>query len=165
MRNSLGLKDSGLSQRAPSPRRPESCRRASGPEAWHRAALAINASLKPEDTLAAIVRQACALTASRRSAVYLPNEEADMLQLVAGHRLPDGLIGSALPVGQGVVGKAFRGRSVLVANAAGLLKQGKCLGRWLAAVPLVTHHKRLGVLHVARGAKEHRTVSLPALDR
>ncbi len=156
VRNSLGLKDSSLSQRAPTPRKPKSCRQASGPEAWHRAALAINASLKPDDTLAAIVRQACALTASPRSAVYLVNDEADTLQLVAGHRLPDGLIGSALPVGQSVVGKAFRGRSVLVANSADLLKQGKCLGRWLAAVPLVAHHKRLGVLQVARGAKEHR---------
>jgi len=156
VRNSLGLKERNLSQRALSPRKLKSYRRVSGPEAWHRAALAINASLNPEDALAAIVRQACALTASRRSAVYLLNGEADALQLMAGHRLPDGLLGSRLSVGQGVVGKAFRGRSVLVTNAADPLKQDQCLGHRLAAVPLVARRKRLGVLQVARGPKERR---------
>ena len=145
-----------MSQRADSSRKSKSSRQTSGPEARQRAALAINASLNPDEALAAVARQACALTGSQRSAVYLLGEEADTLQLVAGHRLPDGWLGLKLPAGQGVVGTALRGRSVLLANAAREPERDRSLGQRLAVVRLVAHSKRLGVLQVARGAKERR---------
>ena len=145
-----------MSRRASSTCKLKSARRVSRPEARRQAALAINASLNPDDTLAAIVRQACALTTCRRSAVYLLDGEVGTLHLVAGHRLPDGLLGSKLSASRSVVGQAFRGQRVLVTDAADPLAADPCLGPKLAAVPLVTHRKRLGVLQVARGAKERR---------
>ena len=156
VRNSLRLKENSLSQRASSSCKLKSARRASGPEARRQAALAINASLNPDDTLAAIVRQACALTACRRCAVYLLDGKVGTLLLVAGHRLPNGLLGSKLSASRSLVGQAFRGQSVLVTDAADPLEASSCLGHKLAAVPLVAHRKRLGVLQVARGAKERR---------
>jgi signal transduction histidine kinase len=156
VRNSLRSKENSLSQRASSSSKPKSARRVSRPEARRQAALAVNASLNPDDTLATIVRQACALTACRRSAVYLLDGEVGALHLVAGHHLPDGLLGSKLSASRGVVGQAFRGQRVLVTDAADPLAAAPCLGPKLAAVPLITHRKRLGVLQVARGAKECR---------
>lgn len=156
VRNSRRSKDDSLSQRVSSSCKLKSAPRASRPEARRHAALAIHASLNLDDTLAAIVRQARALTASRRCAVYLLDGEAETLQLVAGHRLPDGLLGSTLSASRGIVGQAFRGRGVLVTDAANALESDLCLGHKLAAAPLVAHRKRLGVLQVARGAKEPR---------
>ena len=108
-----------------------------------RAALAVGASLDPDKVISAIARQACALMHCQRSAVYLFDAESNVLQLVAGCHLPDAVVGTTTLPGQGPAGRAFRRRRALVTNNAAPLSQ-------VAAVALIAHGKRLGVLEVRR---------------
>jgi PAS domain S-box-containing protein len=109
----------------------------------HRAALAVGASLDPDKVISAIARQACALTHCRHSTVYLFDAESNVLQLVTGWHLPDAMVGTTIIPGQGPVGRAFRRRRAIVTNNAAPPSQ-------VAAVALVAHGKRLGVLEVRR---------------
>jgi PAS domain S-box-containing protein len=141
-----------MTRRAPSSQPTASPRRSFQKEdAKRRAALALNASLNPDEVLTAVARQACALIGGQRSAVYLFDAKVSLLQLVTGHRLPDGLIGTTTMPGQGVVGQAFRRRHAVVVDDSTTEP-----GRKIAAVSLVAGSDRWGVLEVARGRRGRR---------
>ena len=131
-----------MSRQAASSRSVTSARR-SGIEAAHRAALAVGASLNPDEVLVTIARQACALTGSQRSALWLFDAESNILQLVIGHRLPDALIGTTAAPGEGTAGRAFRRRRAVVVDDTATQST-------VAAVSLVAQGKRWGALEVRR---------------
>jgi PAS domain S-box-containing protein len=120
--------------------------------------LAVNASLDPDDMLKAIADQACALTDSHSSAIYLHDTDTNTLYLVTGHRLPNGLAGIQLPSNEGLVGRTFSARSERVqvvdsASQPGLFEAAAThwAGHKIALLPLVARGRRWGVLQVTRG--------------
>ncbi len=125
-------------------------------EARQQAVLAVGASLSPDDVLRVIARQACALTASPSSAVYLFDPDTHRLQLVTGHRLSADLIGIKLAQNEGVVGRTFQGQRALLADhvtSSGLPDSARRAGYKVAAVSLIAGDKRWGVLQVTRGRR------------
>ena len=139
-----------------------------GTPAQQRALLAIGTSLNPDEVLRAIAHQACTLTASTSSSVYLFDTETDTLQCVAGHHAPDGLVGTRLWLNKGTVGRAFVARSVRVLISDGEAQPGRPhSGCRAAVIPLVARHKRLGVLQVVRGrrARPFDSRDVAALER
>jgi two-component system phosphate regulon sensor histidine kinase PhoR len=124
-----------------------------GTPAQQRALLALGASLNPDEVLRAITRQACILTASARSSVYLFDTETDTLQCVAGHHAPEGLVGTRLWLNKGTVGRAFVARSARVLISDEARPDQPHGGCHTAVVPLVARRKRLGVLEVMRGRR------------
>jgi two-component system phosphate regulon sensor histidine kinase PhoR len=112
-------------------------------DARGRAALAVGASLNPDEVVSTIARQACLLTGSQHSAVYLFDAVANILQLVTGYHLPDVLVGTTTPPGQGAIGRAFRRRRAIVVNNAARRSE-------MAVVSLVAQGERWGVLEVTR---------------
>lgn len=123
-------------------------------ETRQQAVLAVSASLSPDEVLRVIARQACTLTASPSSAIYLFDPDTRTLQLVTGHRLSADLMGIRLAQDEGVVGRAFKRQRALVADhvtPSGLPNSARRAGRKIAAVSLNVRGKRWGVLQVTRG--------------
>ena len=117
--------------------------------------MAINVSLGPSDVLSAVAQQGCILTGSRAAAVYLLDSATQILQLVAGHRLPENL-GARLFPGEGLVGRAFGDKHALVADDRTpsdlrLLSPGHS-----AAMSLIASGRRWGVLLVMRGKRARK---------
>jgi len=110
-------------------------------DARRRAALAIGTSLNPDEVVPAIAWHACVLAGGQCSAVYLFDAEANVLQLITGHHVPDALVGTTAMPGQGAAGRAFRRRRAIVVNNVATRSQ-------VAAVSLVAQGKRLGVVEV-----------------
>src|SRR5512141_288025 len=79
--------------------------------------LAITASLNVREVLATVADRAVDLIRASASMVYLTERNTGVLQLIAGHNIPDAYIGLALHPGEDAAGRvAVTGRVLVVDN-------------------------------------------------
>ena len=122
--------------------------------ALYETSLKINAQPDLLTSLGAIVQRASELVEARQGSIYLRDRDAQALELVVLHNLPDSYLGSALQLGEGLSGRVARsGEPLMVADYSQWGKKssvwaGENLRRVLA-VPLKIGDRVIGVLNVS----------------
>ncbi len=121
--------------------------------ALYETSLAVNSQLDLSALLATIVERSAELLDAPMGGLYLMLPDGETLELAYGYRLPAGVVGTRLRLGEGLSGKvALTGRPVLVEDYSAWLGRATvyegAFFRRVIGVPLQVRGRVIGVINV-----------------
>jgi diguanylate cyclase (GGDEF)-like protein len=122
-------------------------------DALYTTSLEISTQLDPQVVLYSITEKATRLLGTQMSGLYLVSQDNHEVQLVAGYKMPESLIGSTLKMGEGLAGRvAQTGEALFVEDYHTWPGRSTVLDsveiHRILAVPLKTNTTVIGVLDV-----------------